>query len=91
MSGLSPQGGAKRTFDQAAHRHHPHGAERGHHRDMQQLQEESANPEGVAFKQRKRTSDMPVQTAASRLPLSLDAHEQLLLDPFVGPIVMRCR
>jgi hypothetical protein len=28
--------------------------------------------------------------AASRLPLSLDAHEQLLLDPLVGPIVMRC-
>jgi len=58
---------------------------------LQQLQERSANPEGVAFRQRKRASDIPLQTAASRLPLSLDAHEQLLLDPFVGPIVMRCR
>src|SRR5262249_41082621 len=38
MSGLSPQGGAKRTFDQAAHRHHPHSAERGHHRDRRRAQ-----------------------------------------------------
>jgi hypothetical protein len=29
-------------------------------------------------------------STASRLPLSLDAREELLLDPLVGPIVMRC-
>jgi hypothetical protein len=46
-------------------------------------------PKVLAFRQRKRAPRYP-QTAASRLPLSRDAREQLLLDPFVGPSVMRC-
>jgi hypothetical protein len=42
-------------------------------------------PKVLAFRQRKRAPRYP-QTAASRLPLSRDACEQLLLDPFVGPL-----
>jgi hypothetical protein len=56
---------------------------------LQRLQEESANPEGVAFRQLKRASDSPFRPPHPRLPLSLDAQEQLLLNPFIGPV--RCR
>jgi hypothetical protein len=56
---------------------------------LQELQGECKSRR-CGFQATKARAGYPPQTAASVLPLSLDAHEQLLLDPLVGPIVMGC-